>query len=307
MPVPRALLPLALLAACCLKANAFLLRRLDNNLEQYPHQTALFGPQPGHYNQTGLIHLHRQEVELCDPLHGDSYLRGSIALVLRGGCPFITKALNAQMAGAVGLVVSNNVDDQLKYMDADPGSDASAIVIPCVFIGKSSFLDILARMGSGDKTGLLTAAGEYENTSSLLLLVRTGGIAVGSVLFVSILCSLFRACRRRQDRHVRVNASQRMPLVEFAPEELETGLRSTVINSSCAVCLEDFNAKEKIKILPCHHGFHGECIDEWLERSDLCPICKASVLDVSEDDPLFRGVLPRRRCGRLRSCCPGAR
>lgn len=56
--------------------------------------------------------------------------------------------------------------------------------------------------------------------------------------------------------------------------------RPRIVNDSCAVCLEDFQHLTPVKLLPCAHGFHPECIDPWLNnRSDQCPICKASILE----------------------------
>lgn len=64
-------------------------------------------------------------------------------------------------------------------------------------------------------------------------------------------------------------------------------------NDSCAICIEDFTEGLQVKLLPCSHGFHPQCIDPWLkDRSDLCPICKASVVDAL-DEP------SRKRC----FCC----
>ena len=42
----------------------------------------------------------------------------------------------------------------------------------------------------------------------------------------------------------------------------------------CMVCLEDFSAGESRKTLPCLHGFHQSCIDQWLRSNGNCPICK---------------------------------
>jgi len=49
-------------------------------------------------------------------------------------------------------------------------------------------------------------------------------------------------------------------------------------NDNCAICLDDFTFGEKIKLLPCRHGFHADCIDPWLKKSsELCPMCKQSI------------------------------
>ena len=46
---------------------------------------------------------------------------------------------------------------------------------------------------------------------------------------------------------------------------------------SCAICLSDFEKGEQRKMLPCLHGFHQGCIDQWLERNATCPVCKHEV------------------------------
>ncbi|KAL8454625.1 hypothetical protein Emed_000346 [Eimeria media] len=44
-------------------------------------------------------------------------------------------------------------------------------------------------------------------------------------------------------------------------------------NASCAICFEPFLASALVRLLPCQHVFHAECIDAWLQRSLLCPLC----------------------------------
>lgn len=43
----------------------------------------------------------------------------------------------------------------------------------------------------------------------------------------------------------------------------------------CAICLEEFCYGNVVKILPCKHVFHVDCLDPWcLKQNASCPICK---------------------------------
>lgn len=42
---------------------------------------------------------------------------------------------------------------------------------------------------------------------------------------------------------------------------------------SCSICQEDFRLGEEYRRLPCLHISHTACIDEWLRRKELCPLC----------------------------------
>ncbi|KAL5973909.1 hypothetical protein ACLOJK_030568 [Asimina triloba] len=47
----------------------------------------------------------------------------------------------------------------------------------------------------------------------------------------------------------------------------------------CAVCLCEFEADDKLRLLPkCSHAFHLECIDTWLLSHSTCPLCRGSLL-----------------------------
>ncbi|XP_068613332.1 RING finger protein 215-like [Brachionichthys hirsutus] len=46
----------------------------------------------------------------------------------------------------------------------------------------------------------------------------------------------------------------------------------------CAVCLEPFNNNQCLRVLPCLHEYHRECIDPWLLLQHTCPLCKRSIL-----------------------------
>jgi len=48
---------------------------------------------------------------------------------------------------------------------------------------------------------------------------------------------------------------------------------------TCAICLEDVEADERIAGLECGHGFHQRCMMRWLTRPGAsgCPLCRGGV------------------------------
>ena len=64
--------------------------------------------------------------QLCDPVPEGS-LRGAIALVVRGGCPYATKSIRARDAGATGMVVAENRpgDPTFAFFSGVPGGTIS--------------------------------------------------------------------------------------------------------------------------------------------------------------------------------------
>lgn len=43
----------------------------------------------------------------------------------------------------------------------------------------------------------------------------------------------------------------------------------------CPICTDPIQKSEKVKILyPCGHFFHQNCIEEWINKSHNCPICR---------------------------------
>lgn len=46
------------------------------------------------------------------------------------------------------------------------------------------------------------------------------------------------------------------------------------MDPTCCICLVDMDHNDKVKELACRHCFHPECLDEWLQRSRACPLCK---------------------------------
>jgi len=66
----------------------------------------------------------------------------------------------------------------------------------------------------------------------------------------------------------------------------------------CCICLENYKDQDVIKLLPCFHRFHEGCVDKWLRKQAVCPICKVSIDDAetigaNANDPVRgQGPLP---------------
>jgi len=91
------------------------LLRINNSVAagDYNIGLASFGPSLTESGVTGDLVLVNDGTGVptngCEPFINAAAVSGNIALIDRGGCTFITKATNAQAAGAIGVVVADSV------------------------------------------------------------------------------------------------------------------------------------------------------------------------------------------------------
>ncbi|KAL4367517.1 hypothetical protein GQ457_05G008940 [Hibiscus cannabinus] len=77
---------------------------------------------------------------------------------------------------------------------------------------------------------------------------------------------------------VEKNALKAFPTVKYTPE-----LKLPGLDSACVVCLSEFAAGERLRILPrCNHGFHARCIDKWLSSHSSCPTCRHCLTETDQ-------------------------
>ena len=61
-----------------------------------------------------------------------------------------------------------------------------------------------------------------------------------------------------------------------------TSLSTNEDTNKCTICMCEYELQEEVTTLPCCktysvHFFHSACIQEWLSRSQLCPMCKINI------------------------------
>lgn len=82
--------------------------------------------------------------EACNPLIND--LTGKIAVIYRNNCEFGAKALNAQNAGAVGVIIINRDAD---VIEIGAGADGANVTIPVAFVSNMTGALIVNEMNNG--------------------------------------------------------------------------------------------------------------------------------------------------------------
>lgn len=251
------------------------------------HLTASFGPQPGEYDVSARFVISPSTYG-CQILNS-SDVSGAIVLVSRGQCNFFDKIYFAQKSGAVGVVVGDNGYNSPAYtaMGANYSANVRLIEIPAAFIQYTDYLKLvnmvplnatLNGVGEVVQDDPVSASPSVRTIGILLMILPVLWCAVAGGYYIRRLLIQRRAQRDRSDR------VRHLPVTKYHPREstLEDGDRRRLVctNDSCAICLDDFQDQQEIKLLPCQHGFHINCIDPWInDRSDLCPICKRSILD----------------------------
>ncbi len=101
----------------------------------------------------------------CEPI-GNS-VGGKIALIDRGNCDFDIKVKNAQLAGAIGVIIANNQGDSLVTMGGDTVTDGVTIVIPAVFVGQSDGAELRTTLPNAtlkeNPEGILARDGDLDS------------------------------------------------------------------------------------------------------------------------------------------------
>ncbi|CAA7405262.1 unnamed protein product [Spirodela intermedia] len=245
---------------------------------------ANFSPAIKSSGISGVLYV-AEPLDACSPLTNNvEEATTSFALIIRGGCTFDDKVMAAQKAGFKAAIVYDNEDGgPLVAMAGSP----EGIRIHAIFISKASGEMLKYYAGRSDVD--LWIIPTFENSAwSIMAISFISLLAMSAVLAT---CFFVRRHRIRRERprapNVREFHGMSKHLVKAMPSIIFTSaLEDNCTSRTCAICLEDYNVGEQIRILPCRHKFHAQCVDSWLTTwRTFCPVCKRDARTSSGDPP----------------------
>ncbi|CAH0600184.1 unnamed protein product [Chrysodeixis includens] len=195
-----------------------------------------------------------------------------IVLLARYNCSFEQKVRNAQAAGYDCAIVHNVNSSDLETMSA---KNPEGIEIPSVFVSDLAGL-ILAEEYQYSNGYYIMVNGDLPFNINTHLLLPFAIVVVLCLLI--ILVFMIVKCikdRRRARRHrLPSRALKKIPTCKFCKGDPY---------DTCAICLDDYQEGERLRVLPCAHAYHAVCIDPWLTQNKrVCPVCKRRVFAAGE-------------------------
>jgi hypothetical protein len=52
-------------------------------------------------------------------------------------------------------------------------------------------------------------------------------------------------------------------------------------DNMCSICYCDYEEGNELRVLPCDHHFHKDCVDQWLKVNKTCPLCRQDIVPKS--------------------------
>lgn len=277
----------SLLSLCAMAAAKVVL--IGNNITlSFDDIEANFAPSVKGSGEYGALFL-AEPLDACTELTNKartlSNASSPFVLMVRGGCSFEEKVRIAQSAGYKAAIVYDNEDGGILVAMA---GNSAGIRIHAVFVSKASGEILKKYTGlTNVETWLIPT---FENSAwSIMAISFISLLAMSAVLAT---CFFVRRHRIRRERpqtssHVREFHGMSSRLVKAMPSLIFTSaLEDNCTSRTCAICLEDYCAGEKLRILPCCHKFHAACVDSWLTSwRTFCPVCKRDARTGLADPP----------------------
>ncbi|XP_076830086.1 RING finger protein 150a [Brachyhypopomus gauderio] len=235
----------------------------------------------------GLVLMPVQDRQACDlntkfpsPPHNSPW----IALIARGNCTFREKirlAANLNASAAVIFNVGSSNSNETITMPYQGTGDVVAIMIP-----ESKGREIAALL---EKNVTVTMHVTIGTRNLQKYVSRTSVVFVSISFIVLMIISLawlvfyyiqrFRYANARDRNQRRLGDAAKKALSKLQVRTIRKGDKETESDfDNCAVCIEGYKPNDVVRILPCRHVFHKNCVDPWLQDHRTCPMCKMNIL-----------------------------
>ncbi|XP_059196791.1 E3 ubiquitin-protein ligase RNF13 [Centropristis striata] len=276
----------------------------DNKTENFDDLPARFGYRLPSDGLKGFLIGARPE-NACEPIEPpprDNLTGAFIVLIKRFDCNFDIKVLNAQKAGYKAAIVHNVDSDDLISMGSNDLDVMKQIDIPSVFVSEET-ANSLREDFAYDKGGHVVLMPDFSLPLEYYLIPFLIIVGICLILIVVFMITKFVQDRHRARRsRLRKDQLKKLPIHKFKKGDSY---------DVCAICLDEYEEGDKLRVLPCSHAYHSKCVDPWLTKTKkTCPVCKQKVVpshgdsdsdseegespdeneEVSESTPLLRSL-----------------
>ncbi|XP_004241829.1 receptor homology region, transmembrane domain- and RING domain-containing protein 2 [Solanum lycopersicum] len=258
----------------------------NNRTLSFEDIEANFAPSPKGSGKCGRLYI-AEPLDACSTLTNkieptNNFTKEPFVLIIRGGCSFEDKVRKAQAAGFKAAIIYDSGYGDIIAM----AGTSAGVKILAVFISKASGEALTQYAGSDTEVWLIPS---LENSAWSIM--ATSFISLLSMSAVLAMCFFVRRhhIRRERPRASRVREFHGISsrLVKAMPSLIFTSVvEDNSTSVTCAICLEDYTAGDKLRILPCRHKFHTMCVDAWLTSwRTFCPVCKRDARTSTGDPP----------------------
>ncbi|XP_043091369.1 RING finger protein 150a isoform X1 [Puntigrus tetrazona] len=223
-----------------------------------------------------------------------------IALIAKGNCTYREKIRHAAALNASAVVIFNVGSSNSNETITMPHQGTGDVVV--IMIPEPKGREMVALLEKNITVAMHISIG----TRNLQKYVsRTSVVFVSISFIVLMIISLawlvfyyiqrFRYANARDRNQRRLGDAAKKAISKLQVRTIRKGDKETESDfDNCAVCIEDYKPNDVVRILPCRHVFHKNCVDPWLQDHRTCPMCKMNILkalgippntDCSDDIP----------------------